>query len=397
MAEARNRIDPEAALAAPFNVNIWERHDTGNDIPNPAAGSTTAAANNNSSRTDVQLTALLPATRRTRRHQTADGTDNLGDDIVQPTYDLNFLESELLVKRLNDAQSFLWLCGRPMPPRPLHHQLLLKREITVTENPELHLVWSRGRIFLKPIPEWLLHPSFWTEQINATTFPDGRELLGNTPARLAELALCARGFLYSYCALIAYKSDFQIAKTRGLVPEEVSWDRWKTLSEQVLAKHRYNAVNPRYWYGELRLGRLNKVYMFRFGHLIRGYSTVDSAAVYMDLLHENFGILAALLAYIVVVLTAMQVGLGVDRLKDKPAFQNASYGFTVFSVISPLGGALAILLLALPIVAGNWIATKKYQKDRFRHMGIDKSENRPRREPREEEETSNAVSGPATV
>ncbi|KAJ2983080.1 hypothetical protein NQ176_g944 [Zarea fungicola] len=240
--------------------------------------------------------------------------------------------------------------------------------------------------------------SLLAAHINATTCPDGHELPKDTCDKLASLNLCARGFLYSYCALIAYKSDFHIAKDRRLLPDDILWDQWKTLSEQVLASHSYKNVNPRYWYGELRLGRLNKVYMFRFGHLIRGYSTVDSAAVYMDLLHENFGILAAVLAYIVVVLTAMQVGLSVDRLKGNAAFQNASYGFTVFSVISPLGGALAILLLALPIVAGNWIATNNYEKDRLDHMGINKSENKPpKKRSREEEAMDNGVSGPARV
>lgn len=48
----------------------------------------------------------------------------------------------------------------PMPPRPLHHQLLLSREISVTEQMDMYLVWMTGRMFLKPIPRFLLEPYF---------------------------------------------------------------------------------------------------------------------------------------------------------------------------------------------------------------------------------------------
>lgn len=55
---------------------------------------------------------LLPATHRTK-----------DDHIVvpRPDTDTNFLRRELLVKRLNDVQDWLWICGRPMPPRPLRY------------------------------------------------------------------------------------------------------------------------------------------------------------------------------------------------------------------------------------------------------------------------------------
>ncbi|TQV90163.1 subtilisin-like serine protease [Cordyceps javanica] len=300
----------------------------------------------------------LPATHRTRESE-----DLPGDNIVPPSANIvKFLRYELLVPRLNVVQGWLWMCGRPMPPRPLHHQLLLKRNITITENPELHLVWSKRRIFLKPVPEWLLDSAFWKDHI-----------VGPAQDRCA-LDECARGFLFSYCALIAYKSDFRIARENELLPEELTWPVWKKLSMQILQNHAYKAVNPRYWYGELRLDRLNMVYMFRLGYFLRGYSSVDSAAVYMDLLHDNFGVLAALLAYVIVVLTAMQVGFGVDRLKDNGAFQSISYGFAIFSMISPLAGAFVIVVLLLPIFCGNWLETKKYKSRRYEAMGVDPQE-----------------------
>ncbi|EJP62036.1 uncharacterized protein BBA_08960 [Beauveria bassiana ARSEF 2860] len=55
---------------------------------------------------------------------------------------------------------WLWIAGLPLPPRALHHQLLLGREVFVTEQMGMHLVWTAGRLFLKPIPRFLLEPGF---------------------------------------------------------------------------------------------------------------------------------------------------------------------------------------------------------------------------------------------
>ncbi|KAI1076061.1 hypothetical protein F5B20DRAFT_339988 [Whalleya microplaca] len=294
----------------------------------------------------LDFLALLPASHRTKR-----------DDIVVPRLESEFLVRELLVKRLNDIQDWLWVCGRPMPPRPLHHQALIAREITITENPELHLVWSKNRIFLKPIPPYLLEPDFWAAHI----------------IHDRNLADCARGFLFSYTALVAYESDFRMALEKGLIPTRVTWEAWKRLSQEILQNHCYSSVNPRYWYGELRLSRLNKIYRFRKGFIFRGYSKVAAHTVYVDLLRDNFAALATVLGYVVIVLTAMQVGLGVDKLQSDDAFQNASYGFTVFSIIAPLIAGVGIVIAVLGMFISNWMATKNYEAGRFRAMGVEPS------------------------
>ncbi|KAI5917554.1 hypothetical protein F4810DRAFT_716339 [Camillea tinctor] len=293
---------------------------------------------------DSQYTALLPASHRTKR-----------DDIVVPQLDPEFIKDELSVKRLNAIQDWLWVCGRPMPPRPLHHQVLISRNIAITENPELHLVWSGNRIFLKPIPAWLLEPDVWAAHIA----PDG------------EMAKCARGFLFSYAALIAYESDFRLAMEGGLLPLSATWPAWRALARELLQGHSYAAVNPRYWYGELRLGRLNKVYRVRQGFVFRGYSSVAAHAVYGDLIRDNFAALATILGYVVIVLTAMQVGLGVERLQADQAFQDVSYGFTVFSIIAPLIAGAGIMLVVLGVFVSNWLATKNYEGKRFSEMGVE--------------------------
>lgn len=298
-------------------------------------------------------TSLLPATSRVQ------------DDIVIPQSDTEFLERELLVKRLNDIHDLLWICGRPMPPRPLHHQRLLSRDIVICEDVALHMVWWRNRIFLKPLPPYLLDPDFWKAHIGITA--DTQHI----DAYRGNLDACARGFLFSYTALIAYRSDFRIAKECGLLPDAISWEGWKALAAQFLENHRYDRVNPRYWYGELRLSRLNKIYSFRKGFLFRGYSRVASHSVYGDLLRDNFSVLAGILGYVVVALSAMQVGLSVERLEGNKAFQDTSYGLTVFSLIVPLIAAGFIFLFVLVMFVSNWRATKAYEKRRLKAIGVD--------------------------
>jgi hypothetical protein len=301
--------------------------------------------------------SMLPATSR-----------NQYDDIVIPrSEDIFYLEKELLIKRLNAIQRHMWLAGRPMPPRPLHHQRMLRREFVITEDIEHHLVWSQNRIFIKPILPFLLDPDFWTDHLLPRKTTENL----NHSKRVRELEACARGFLHSYCALIAYPSDFRIAMDIGLLPDTVTWEGWKQLSAEIISNHCYASVNPRYWYGELRLGRLNKIYKLCMGSPLRGFSRVASPGVYGELLGDNFAALASILAYIAIVLTAMQVGLATDALQPSQAFQNASYGFTVFSIISPLIAAVAIFIFFLLMVISNFVVTIGYSRKRFREMGVD--------------------------
>ncbi|KAI1192337.1 hypothetical protein F5X97DRAFT_104270 [Nemania serpens] len=287
--------------------------------------------------------SYLPATHRTKK-----------DHIIVPQADAEFLGDELLVKRINAIQDWLWVCGRPMPPRPLHYQVALSREITITENPELHLIWSKSHIFLKPLPSWLLDPGFWTAHV----------------LQDAELAQCARGFLFSYTALIAYESDFRLAHEKSLIPSSVTWEGWRRLAKEVLRDHDMAKVNPRYWYGELRLNRMNIVYRFK-GFVFRGYSKVNGHAVYADLIADNFAALAGILGYVVIVLTSLQVGLGVDTLAENVAFVNFSYGFTIFSIIAPVIAVAGILLIVSAIFVSNWLVTNKYEARRFKEMGVE--------------------------
>ncbi|GKZ24770.1 hypothetical protein AbraIFM66951_002010 [Aspergillus brasiliensis] len=256
-----------------------------------------------------------------------------------------------------------------MPPRPLHYQLLLSREIFVTERMDMHLVWTTGRMFLKPMPRFLLLPQFWTDYLSCAQgcrCPKEINSPGvNTHACDHRLWKRALGFLFSYAALIMHESDFLIAKEKHLLPAELQWSDWRTIVEQLDTEHIYSRIDRRFLHGELRLSRLNKIYFFS-QYSLRGYMTRWDQ--YKGLFRDNFTWLASAIVYIAVVLSALQLGLATDALQDNHAFQSASYGFTVFSILGPLIAIGLILAVFGYFFVSNWVATVMYRKKRFGEM-----------------------------
>ncbi|KAI6777607.1 uncharacterized protein J7T54_002871 [Emericellopsis cladophorae] len=300
----------------------------------------------------TDLTDLLPASRRTPE-----------DDLTTPAPHsvLACVDAELDLRRLADIHHWLWIAGRPMPPRPLHQQRLLNREIVITERLDQHLVWGDGRILVKPLPRFLLEPRFWVEHLGC----------GPHPGPFADDRSCAcrarreraLGFIFSYAALVAYESDFHIAGENHLLPQEVQWQAWRAVVKEVLSKeHIYSSIDPRFHYGELRLSRLNKIHLLWKAPL-RGYASRWNQ--YGSFFSDNFSWLASSIVYIAIVLTAMQVGLA-TRLQENEAFQSASYGFTIFSILGPLVAAGLILVVFFYLFVGNWVATRRYREKRMR-------------------------------
>lgn len=327
-------------MSAPFNVCLLSGEDPSTVSP----------------RKDPNK--IFPATYRLRM---------AGQEVTTLTAgSLHFFEKELRVDELNKIHDALWAAGLPRPPPHLGHQIVLSREIVVTERIDLHLVWKDKRIYLKPLCKFLLVQSIWTQHFEGQQGDDEQ-----TTARRQALAACARGFLHSYCALIAYESDFQIAKRLGLLPEDITWPKWREWTAEVLQNCPESSLNPRFWYGEPRLGRLNMIYRLKEGAFLRGYSRVGSPSVYSELLGENFTVLAVALGYVVIVLTAMQVGLATDHLHASAAFQGASWGFTVFSIIAPLAAVASILIYFVAAFVMNWQHTLSFEKERSDDLGFD--------------------------
>ncbi len=289
------------------------------------------ASSDGSSQLEVPL---LPATYR-KDYKIEPVGNNIGA----------FLDIELNVRRLNEVHEWLWLVGLPSAPRPLHYQVVKKREIVVTEQMDLHLVWtssSSSSILLKPVPRFLLCPTFWATEICPRQ-------------HLYETAL---GFLLSYVALIEREVDYNLAINHGLIPKEVTWTGWLALVDEVVrasvqthttktsavssasSLEGLPAVNQRFNYGELRLGRLNWIYRLAKGEF-RGY--LSGCTTYGAFMRDNVNSLITLFAYTTIVLSAMQVGLATEPLANDYSFGMASYVFSMFSILAPLACIVAII------------------------------------------------------
>jgi hypothetical protein len=318
---------------------------------------------------------LLPASYRTGK-----------DDIATTEPTLQFLATELSVDRLNIIHKWLWIVGRPMPPRTLQHQYgELGREIVITEDMDMHLVWTSGKVFLKPIPRFLLDPDFWTAFILCRSNGHQKEhsYCSAEPSACQirqRIISSALGYLHTYSAMIMYESDFRLAKNSGLIPDDVDWYAWKRFVQQLLAAHSFTLVNPRFHYGELRLGRLNKIYRVlrpERGSFIKGYSATYNN--YSSFMSDYFAYIASFGAYVAIVLTAMQVGLATTELQGNSAFESVSYGFTVFSIIGPPALMLGVLGIFMFAFVFNWVATTNYHEKRFRQMGVWQDQGRRKR------------------
>lgn len=256
-----------------------------------------------------------------------------------------------------------------MPPRALHRQILLGREIILTEQMDLHLVWSESRIYLKPIPRFLLEPQFWTDYLTCLADCKCPETPPQVPTEgpmicnNRRLWACALGFLISYTALISHESDFHIAQGAHLLTDDINWFNWHTFVRELLdTESTYTQINKRFIYGELRLNRLNTIFRLTGGP-IRGYQPGFSQ--YGSFFRANFTWLASLLGYMVVVLAAMQVGLGTNALQNNESFQAASYGFTLFTIVGSLLAVAIIFAVFLGLFIENWVKTLQYQKQRL--------------------------------
>ncbi len=256
-------------------------------------------------------------------------------------------------------------------PRPLHHQLLLDRKILVTEQMDMHLVWTEDRMFLKPIPRFLLEPHFWNNYLSCEKhcLCSSAEVVGTRhdsgSCERRKLWKSALGFLFSHAALIRHESDFLIAQQNHLLPAEVEWPAWRLFVQQLDTEHIYQQIDARFVFGELRLSRLDKIY---FLSCLGSYKPHWNQ--YGRFFHDNFATLASVTVYMAIVLTAMQLGLSTKPLVDNDAFQMASYGFAVFAILAPIAIAGCIFLAFWYALVYNVAITLRYRTKRARHIHV---------------------------
>ncbi|KAL3259026.1 hypothetical protein ABHI18_005607 [Aspergillus niger] len=282
---------------------------------------------------------------------------NFQHQLIKPNEDLQrYLNFQLMTPKLNRIHHLLWLAGLPRAARPLHRQKLMKRTVILTESPDEHLVWSPGQILIKPVPKYLLDRKFWVRNI--------------CPNR--ELYAAACGLLLSYAWLVAGLIDFQIAKDEHILPSDVKWKAWTKLIQEVLEWKDKNydndnsrssslpaqnnrslqpqpaIINKRYEFGELRLSRLNSLYrltpsIFSIRNLVLGF--MPGSAWYQEFFERIFSWILAVLVYLSVLLSAMQVGLATDTLQGNRRFQKICTVFALASIFFAVGLLWIMLMM----------------------------------------------------
>ncbi|KAH7907878.1 hypothetical protein BJ138DRAFT_1069699 [Hygrophoropsis aurantiaca] len=240
-----------------------------------------------------------------------------------------FLREEISVFRLNDIHEHLWMAGRKGNLHPIHWQKMNKREITITEDPNMHLVWYDSTIFIKPLPVCLLDHEFFCTYIspNRTLFEE------------------ACGFLRTYTILVRHESDFHIAMDVGLLPRSITWEQWSMLAYH-LSSIQLSDANRRYVYGELRLHRLNLV-----------HNIYRRKPWYQNIYRDYYAWLSSQLRWLLIVFAYMSVLLGAMQVvMSSPLAGNVvsavCYWFgiaTILVLVTVLGSQLTTFLCTFVI------------------------------------------------
>ncbi len=272
---------------------------------------------------------------------------------------MKFLQRELWAPDLERMAPHLWIMATQSYASvyPLHSQRLRRKELVVTEDPRLHLVWVYDRVFIKPIPKYLLSYDFWRIYLLDDASPIG----GKTPEeRQSHQNVCraALGFVRTYLFLIEHESDFELAcrKEHQLIPAGVTWDAFCDFSSD-LKDIDNDTVSGRYHYGELRLTRLNmyvKILLGRFD-----YERVH--AQYGDYFARFYSPLLFVFGIISIVLSAMQVQLGVEMLASRqwPSFWYACRWTAVVVLIWMAIISLVLASLLMGMIANEWLFALK--------------------------------------
>jgi hypothetical protein len=250
-----------------------------------------------------------------------------------------FLSAFFDLSRFHAIRKMLWLIAVHGAPRSLYYQKFLRREIVIAEELDLHLVWAKSRIFVKPLPDFLLNYEFWEAHISCEP----------------QLHRAACGLLYSYCGLIRFGHDLQVAQECRLVNVDLDFRAWTEFARTVLPNldpKDSNIMDTRFQYGELRLNRLDTIYRyspykFSISGILQGFphALTESYVPYMD----QYNNAVSAFGVIVIVLSAFNVSLSAHSKSPDPDLQQAAYGFAIFAMI--LCAALIGLFLVLPLIS----------------------------------------------
>lgn len=269
-----------------------------------------------------------------------------------------FLRAFLDLSRFNGIRKILWLIAVHGAPRSLYYQKFLRREIVIAEELDLHLVWAKSRIFIKPLPDFLLNYDFWEAHISCEP----------------QLHRAACGLLYSYCGLIRFAYDLHVAQECHLVNESLDYRAWTKFARTILPNLNpkdSTTMDTRFQYGELRLHRLDTIYRyspnkFSLSSILQGFphALTESYVPFM----EQYNNAVSAFGVIVIILSAFNVSLSAHSQSPDYDLQQAAYGFALFTMI--LCATVIGLFLVLPLISllatiyGSIITRKRLAKIR---------------------------------
>jgi hypothetical protein len=278
------------------------------------------------------------------------------NDIAQVKH---FLKRELCSEDLERIAPRLWIMTTLSSANinPLHRQRVKGRDIIVTEEPRLHLVWIHNRIFIKPLPRYLLSHAFWELFLSERS---GR--LGNSRKSIYKAAV---GFLRTYRYLVRHESDFKIAQQEhlSLIPKDIDWASFSRFTSE-LDHISDEVVSGRYCYGELRLTRLN----FYAPLFLRKFHFEQVHGQYGDFFGRLYGPIFFVFAIVSTILNAMQVELAVEQVLS-PRWPSVKSACRWFGILSLLGSAVIsawFILLWLWIFVDEWVYTVRRKSEKRR-------------------------------
>jgi len=274
----------------------------------------------------------------------------------------SFLEDDLCSQDLERMAPYFWMMSLRSSSNisPLHRQRVKGREILISEDPKLHLVWLQDRIHIKPLPAYLLSFAFWDIYLLQRSSPLPEE----SRSRILKAAL---GYVRTFYYLVKYESDLTLAQERHLIPKSVSWAQFCAFTSKFHSISDAD-VSARYSFGELRLSRLNfycKFILgkFRIQHVHTSYSAYF-ARLYAPFLFV-FGIFA-------VVLSALQVELQVEPFAqvEWPRFWDSCRWFAFLTLVLATAFTALLLCLFLHRFVAEWQHAIRDELARKRHEAL---------------------------
>ncbi|APA10360.1 hypothetical protein SS1G_07168 [Sclerotinia sclerotiorum 1980 UF-70] len=258
--------------------------------------------------------------------------------LLQDTMELaTFIFKDLRIPILEKISPCLWWMSIQSSAHigPLHYQGVKLHDIIISENPKLHLIWYYDKIFIKPVPKYLLSFDFWHTYLISSTSPLGskREIIKRS----------ALGFLRTCRYLVQYESDFNIAIGRRLLPEATTWESFSRLVSNLRRIDDGDAMG-RYAFGEMRLSRLNFYIKIILGKSTF-YKVYGQYGAYFGRFYSPF---LFILGIVSIILNALQLELAVESLDSIPwqSVRDISR-FTSVLVAAILCGIAFVLFLLL--------------------------------------------------